>query len=71
MKLPALIFAAASLSLSVEAAAQTDCHRTMKDMLQGTLDLASESENRQQVADKSIGCSLAMQLDRPTGIEVG
>lgn len=60
MKMPGLLIAIALATLLPSAAqAQRDCHQDMKDLLQGTLDMAKQADVRQAGDSGSSGCTLA------------
>ncbi len=65
MKTLAPIIVITTLSLSTMAMAKTDCHADLKDMLQGTLNMASEADNSQigTPTDSTGGCTLAIRQD--------
>ena len=53
-------------------AAQSDCDRSLKDMLEGTLEIVNESANRDMQEENLQGpfrssCTLAMRDDRIVG----
>jgi hypothetical protein len=50
---------ALSMLMSSAALARSDCHQDMKDMLQGTLDMAKQTGDRRADDDESNGCTLA------------
>lgn len=59
---PMLAFAAAILLLPMAAMAQSDCYRSMKDLLQGTLQVGIEADSKQD-AEPSSACTLAAVRD--------
>ena len=60
MKMPGLLIAIALATLLPSAAqAQRDCHQDMKDLLQGTLDMAKQADVRQAGDSGSSSCTLA------------
>ena len=67
MKYSSLVGAAAlSLLMSSAALAQPDCHQDMKDMLQGTLDMANQTDVRTADDDGSNGCTVADWRGEPS-----
>ncbi|MEM8949415.1 MAG: hypothetical protein AAGA21_17680 [Pseudomonadota bacterium] len=62
--IPACLFAlVVSLSPSL-ASAQSDCHESMKTMLDGTLEVIGEVENQRSEASPSDSCTLANLKDQ-------
>ena len=60
MKMSGLLSAIALATLLPSAAqAQQDCHQDMKDLLQGTLDMAKQADVRQVGDSGSSNCTLA------------
>lgn len=60
MKTSGLLIAIALANLLPSAAqAQQDCHQDMKELLQGTLDMAKQADVRQAGDNDSSSCTLA------------
>lgn len=59
MKMPVTIAAAILLMLSAPAMAKTDCHQDMKEMLQGTLEIARHVDRSPSDDQAPSGCTLA------------
>lgn len=67
MKLPVIVLTAALLSFAANAEVQTDCHQSLKDMLEGTLEHEGEINNSQTDTspDAPDGCTLAERPGAP------
>lgn len=70
MKPPNLVGAAVLVMLtSTAAAAQSDCHSDMKDMLQGTLEMSKQATDGTADDKASQGCTMAHRKGAPSVIE--
>ena len=56
----AYFVAAAVLMLPAVATAKSDCHTSMKHMLDGTLEVVGETEKERSESAPSEGCTLAL-----------
>ena len=71
MKLLMAAVTVASLSVSTAALAGTDCHQDLKDMLQGTLEIESETNNIQNDHyNASSNCTLATWQRLSVGVRM-
>ena len=69
MKKRSLVLALTLSALLPSAAlAQADCHQDMKEMLQGTLDMAKQADVEKSNDDGSDACTLADWQGRPGSV---